>query len=659
MTIDDPSQAVNTANENFRRQFPELLDQLEKDRDSITGVILTSAKRTFFAGADLASFATAGPEDVPAVHALLDDLKAGFRRLETLGVPVVAAINGAALGGGCELSLACHYRVAVDRPDVLIGLPEVSLGLLPGAGGIVRTVRMFGLAKALELILIPGTRFSPGGALEVGLVDELVGSDDDLVPAARRWLAAGPLSRKPWDERGYRIPGGSARDPETASMLALLPAKARKKTRGAPSDAVQAIVSTAVESTLVDFGNAQRIESRYCAQLVGGQVSSNIIKGTFFDVRSARARSRALTDGSGLQHRRVLILGDNPMGRGIEKLCQDAGLDTVVVDGVDDAITGHFDVLIETMFSDLASRTKVLSQVSELVGAGTAVATNSSWTALADLADHVADPSDLVGFHLFAPVDRMELAEIAIADTTNDHAKSVVVDLARAMNKTSIVVGGAAGFYANRVLAAFLGEALRLLSDGVSPAAIEQAAYQAGFPSGVLRLADAIGLPELRELIDAVTDHAADSDDSSPRTVLDTMVGELDRTGQVSGRGFYDYPEARRGHLWQGLQDQFAPATLEVGLVEIQERLLFAGALEAAACLDRKILHSVAEGNVGSILGVGYPIWTGGAVNYIQQYAGGPEGFAERARILAQSWGRRFDPAVLTAPIGSVVGAQS
>lgn len=655
VTIDDPAQAVNTANASFRAELPMLLDHLEANRESLSGVILTSAKRTFFAGADLAAFATAEPDDIPEIHALLDELKLGFRRLETLGVPVVAAINGAALGGGCELSLACHHRIAVDRPDVLIGLPEVTLGLLPGAGGIVRTVRMFGLNAALDKILLLGTRFSPGGALDVGLVDELVSTEEELLPAARRWLATTPSPVKSWDLPGYRIPGGGARDPETAPLLSLLTARVRKQTRGAPSDAVRAIVSTAVESTLVDFDNAQTIESRYCAQLVGGQISSNIIKGAFFDVRASRARSRALSDGSGLPRRRVLILGDNAIGRSVASLCSGAGIDVTVTNGVDAKVTGEFDVLIETMFDVFADRAETLREVSMALGPGTAVATNSSWTALTDLAPYVVDPSDLVGFHLFTPVDRMELAEIAITDDTNARAKAVAVDLARALNKTAIVVGDAAGFYANRVLAAFLGEALRLLVDGVPPSVIEQAAYQAGFPSGALMLIDAIGLAEVQELLAAVVDSVADSQ-SPPCEALTILLDSHDRRGRAHGGGFYDYPEGRRGLLWCGLPKLFTADNSAVAFGEIQERMLFAGALEAVSCLNRNILHSVADGNVGSLLGVGFPTWTGGALNYIAQYDGGPDGFSDRARLLADKWGQRFDPSTLCSTIAAILG---
>lgn len=317
LTFDDPSSSVNTMNAACAASLSAVVDRLVAERETIAGVVVTSAKSTFFAGGDLALMAGAGPEDASAIFALVEGIKAALRRLETLGRPVVAAINGTALGAGLEIALACHHRIAVDDPGVEIGLPEVTLGLLPGAGGITRTVRMFGLQAALTDVLLTGSRLRPQAARAAGLVDALA-SPEDLVPAARRWIRdnAGDsdASRQPWDRDGYRMPGGTPSSPQLAATLPAFPATLRKQLKGAPYPAPRAILSAAVEGAQVDVETASRIESRYFTQLVTGPISTNMIRAFFFDLQSIKSGASRPGGHPAYVPRRVGVLGAGMMG---------------------------------------------------------------------------------------------------------------------------------------------------------------------------------------------------------------------------------------------------------------------------------------------------------------------------------------------------------
>ncbi len=274
LTMDDPGRGANTMNETFQRSFTETVERLVAEKDEIAGVVLTSAKKTFFAGADLNLISKATVADAPELTAQSMAFKSATRALETLGKPVVAAINGAALGGGLEIALACHRRIALDVKGSEIGLPEVSLGLLPGGGGVVRTVRMFGLQKALMEVLLQGQRRKPAAALEVGLVDELVADPAELIPAAKAWIKANPEAVQPWDVKGYKIPGGTPSNPKFAAMLPAFPANLRKQLKGAPMPAPEAIMAAAVEGSQVDVDNALRIETQYFVSLATGRRGS-------------------------------------------------------------------------------------------------------------------------------------------------------------------------------------------------------------------------------------------------------------------------------------------------------------------------------------------------------------------------------------------------
>ncbi len=688
VTMDDPEQSANTMNEKFITQLPILVEHLYAQRDALTGVIVTSAKKTFFAGGDLGLMMKATPDDAPAIRAMLDRTKDALRRLETLGVPVVAAINGAALGGGYEIALACHHRIAVNAPSVTVGLPEVTLGLLPGGGGTVRTVRMFGLQAALKDILLTGTRFRPQRALDQGLVDELVDGPAALLPAARDWIRAHAGATQPWDRPGYAMPGGTPSSRALAAVLPALPAVLRKQSHGSPNPAARSLLAAAVEGAQVDFGNAQIIESRYCADLICGQISANIIQAMFFDTRAInRGASRP---GGYAPHRaaKAVVLGAGMMGAGIAYVSAKAGLDVVLKDvtleaaergkaysqkildqavtagrttpGGRDALLGRItatadpadadgaDLLIEAVFEDPDLKQKVIAETLPYLAPGAIVASNTSTLPITGLAESLPAPDQFLGLHFFSPVDKMALLEIVAGQKTSDATIAKAVDVAQQIGKTPIVVNDGRRFFTSRVILEFVHEAIALVGEGVPAASVEQAAAQAGYPVGALALVDELTLTLLRKIREETTAGLQASGGQVPAhpawIVVDRMIDEFGRPGRAAGAGFYDYPDGRRAGLWPGLRDAFGGSTTTIPLADMQERMLFAEALEAIRSLDSGVLRSVADANVGSILGIGFPVWTGGVLQYVNQYTGGPAGFAARAHELASTYGERFTP---------------
>ncbi len=432
LTMDDPDQSANTMNELFQTSFKATVDRLEAEKDDLNGVVITSAKKTFFAGGDLHLLISAKKEDAPQITALLDGIKADMRRLETLGKPVVAAINGSALGGGLEIALSCHHRVALDAKGIEIGLPEATLGLLPGAGGVTRTVRMLGIADALLKVLLQGQRHKPAAALETGLVHELVTDPADLVVKAKEWIAANPEAVQPWDVKGYKIPGGTPSNPKFAMNLPAFPANLRKQTKGANFLAQRNILAAAVEGSQVDLDNATKIETRYLVDLVTGPVSKNMIKAFFFDLQ---AINKGGSRPSGFEPRavqKVAVLGAGMMGAGIAYVSARAGIEVILkdvtaesaakgkaysekllakavsrgkmtqekadevlaritpTDSADDCAGA--DLVVEAVFEDPALKKKVFGEVEQLLAPDALLGSNTSTLPITGLAEGVTRP---------------------------------------------------------------------------------------------------------------------------------------------------------------------------------------------------------------------------------------------------------------------------
>ncbi|MEV4147679.1 3-hydroxyacyl-CoA dehydrogenase NAD-binding domain-containing protein [Amycolatopsis sp. NPDC049691] len=688
VTMDDPEQSANTMNERFRRELPALVDHLHDERDTIAGVIITSAKKTFFAGGDLGMMMRATEDQADEITRWLNDVKAALRRLETLGRPVVAAINGAALGGGYEIALACHHRIVLDTPPATVGLPEVTLGLLPGGGGTTRTVRLFGLQKALQEILLTGRKFRPAAALENGLVDAVAEDTTQLVSAAREWIAANPEPVQPWDRPGHRIPGGTPASPGLAAVLPSLPAVLRKQNNGSPAPAPHSVLAAAVEGSQVDFDNALTIESRYCAGLICGQISANIIKSMFFDMQAIN-RGASRPDGYP-PHRakKLVVLGAGMMGAGIAYVAAKSGIQVVLKDvtleaaergkgysgkildkavhrgstspeqreeilaritpTTDPADAAGADILIEAVFEDPELKKKVIAETVEYLSPDALLGSNTSTLPITSLAEGVARPEDFIGLHFFSPVDKMALLEIVVGEKTSDATLAKAIDIGRQIAKTPIVVNDSRGFFTSRVILEFVNEAIAMVGEGVPAASIEQAATQAGYPIGALALVDELSLTLMRKIREETIAGYRAAGIEKPAhpaaAVIDRMIDSFDRKGRTAGAGFYDYADGRKQGLWSELKTCFGGTNTEVPLADMQERMLFAEALDTVRCLDENVLRSVADANIGSILGIGFPAWTGGVIQYINQYDGGLPGFVARARELAGRYGERFTP---------------
>ncbi|BBZ64384.1 3-hydroxyacyl-CoA dehydrogenase NAD-binding domain-containing protein [Mycolicibacterium monacense] len=692
LTLDDPTGSANVMNDHYKESMHNAVERLVAEKDSITGVVITSAKKTFFAGGDLKSMINTGPDDAAAVFENVESIKADLRKLETLGKPVVAAINGAALGGGLEIALACHHRIAADVKGSVIGLPEVTLGLLPGGGGVTRTVRMFGIQKAFMEVLSQGTRFKPGKAKDTGLVDELVGSVEELVPAAKAWIKANPEAHtQPWDVKGYKMPGGTPSSPGLASILPSFPALLKKQLKGAPMPAPRAILDAAVEGAQVDFDSASRIESRYFVSLVTGQVAKNMIQAFFLDLQTINGGG-SRPDGIAKQDiKKIGVLGAGMMGAGIAYVSAKAGYDVVLKDvslenaqkgkaysekieakalergrttkeksdallaritpAADPADLKGVDFVIEAVFENQELKHKVFQEIEDIVEPNALLGSNTSTLPITGLATGVKRQEDFIGIHFFSPVDKMPLVEIIKGEKTSDEALARVFDYTLAIGKTPIVVNDSRGFFTSRVIGTFVNEALAMLGEGVEPASIERAGSMAGYPAPPLQLSDELNLELMQKIATETrkaTEAAGGTHDPHPAEAVVNKMIEIGRPSRLKGAGFYEYVDGKRTGLWPGLRETFGVGSADIPLQDMIDRMLFAEAIETQKCLDEGVLTSTADANIGSIMGIGYPPYTGGSAQYIVGYEGalgtGKEAFVARARELAERYGDRFTP---------------
>ncbi|GAA1515777.1 3-hydroxyacyl-CoA dehydrogenase NAD-binding domain-containing protein [Kribbella lupini] len=696
LTMDDPDASANTMNDAYLTAMGATVERLQAEKDSLKGVVITSAKKTFFAGGNLQLISQAQPEDAARVFETVEEVKRQLRALETLGLPVVAAINGSALGGGLEIALACHHRIVADDNRIELGVPEVTLGLLPGGGGVTRTVRMLGLQEALMKVLLQGQRMKPAHAQSVGIVDEVV-PRDELLSRAKAWIESyDGDAKQPWDRDGYKIPGGTPSSPKLAAFLPAFPANLRKQLKGAPYPAPRAIMSAAVEGAQVDFATASRIESRYFVSLATGQIAKNMINAFFFELQAINAGASRPDGVPAYGARKVGVLGAGMMGAGIAYSCAKVGLEVVLKDvSLEAAEKGKqysekllakqlkkgrttaekaeaflglitptadpndlagCDLVIEAVFESEELKQKVFAEIAGVVEPDALLCSNTSTLPITSLADGIDRPDDFIGMHFFSPVDRMPLVELIVGEKTSDRALAKAYDVVRQIKKTPIVVNDSRGFFTSRVFGTLVMEGAAMVAEGVDPVTIERAATQMGFPAPPLAMLDEVTLTlpqKIRDAARAAGDSAGAFDEHPGMAVADRLVTEFDRKGKAAGAGFYEYPADGPKHLWPGLWEHFGGGTTDVPLIDLQERLTFAMSLETVKCLDEGVLRSVADANIGSIFGIGFPPLYGGALQYINQYAGGLPGFVARARELAAAYGPRFEPSSLLVTLAT------
>ncbi|MGY2226430.1 3-hydroxyacyl-CoA dehydrogenase NAD-binding domain-containing protein [Pseudomonas gingeri] len=686
LTLDMPGQTANTMNAAYREAMAACVARLQAERDELAGVIITSAKPTFFAGGDLNELIQVTSAKAQGFHDGVLELKAQLRALETLERPVVAAINGAALGGGWEICLACQHRIALDHPAVQLGLPEVTLGLLPGGGGVVRMVRLLGLEKALPYLL-EGKKVSARQALQAGLIGELASDTGDMLDKARAWIAGHPTARQPWDLPGYRLPSGTPADPKVAQMLAIAPSILRAKTQGC-FPAPEKILCAAVEGAQVDFATAHLIETRYFTELTTGQVAKNMIGTFWFQLNEINAGGSRPKGFAPYTTRKVGVLGAGMMGAGIAHVSAVAGIEVVLKDislaaaekgkahsaalleqkiargqltaEQRDAILARIqpteqdsdlagcDLIIEAVFEDRDLKARVSAAAQRIVGDAAVIASNTSTLPITGLATAVPQQDRFIGLHFFSPVEKMQLVEIIRGARTSDETLARGFDFVRQIRKTPIVVNDSRGFFTSRVFGTFTNEGIAMLGEGISAPMIETEARKAGMPVGPLAIADEVSLSLMSHIRQQTARDLQAEGKAMPRhpafAVIDLLL-EYKRPGKAAGAGFYDYPAGAPKHVWPELKSRFEQAGRQISPQDVRDRLLFVQALETVRCLEEGVLQSTADANIGSIFGIGFAAWSGGALQFINQY--GLADFIARARYLAEQYGERFAPPAL------------
>lgn len=687
LTIDMPGQSANTMNAVYREAMGATVDRLEAEKDSIAGVIVTSAKKTFFAGGDLNELIKVTQADANGFYQMILKIKGQLRRLESLGKPVVAAINGAALGGGWEICLACHHRIAIDESHVQLGLPEVTLGLLPGGGGVVRMVRLLGIEKALPY-LAEGKKVRPDQALKAGLIHDIAKDRDELLAKARAFIAANPTAVQPWDVKGYKIPGGTPSTPAVAQMLAIAPSVLRDKTKGC-FPAPEKIMCAAVEGAQVDFDTAQLIEARYFTELTTGQVAKNMIGTFWFQLNEINAGSSRPKGPARHETKKVGVLGAGMMGAGIAYVSAAAGIEVVLKDvsieaaekgkaysaglldkkvarghmsaekrdaflarikpTVDDADFDGCDLIIEAVFENRELKGKVTAAAEAAALPDAVIASNTSTLPITGLATAVAKPEKFIGLHFFSPVDKMPLVEIIRGEKTSDETLARGFDYVLQIKKTPIVVNDSRGFFTSRVFGTFTIEGIAMLGEGVSAAMIENETRKAGMPVGPLAISDEVSMSLMTHIRNQTAADLKAEGKAMPQhpafAVIDLMVNEFKRPGKAAGGGFYEYPAGGKKHLWPELKARFEKADRQIPQEDVRDRILFIQAIETVRCVEEGVLLSTADANIGSIFGIGFAAWTGGALQFINQY--GLDDFVARARYLAEQYGERFEPPAL------------
>lgn len=687
LAIDQHGRSMNVIDDHFSAEFAAAVDGLIAD-PAVKGVIVTSAKKDFLAGADLIGFSkwmeTAADEPVAEVYRKLRVFTQALRRMETGGKPFVCAINGTALGGGFEIALACHHRIAADNPAAKLGLPEVQVGLLPGAGGTQRMPRLIGIQAALPLLL-EGRHLSPQKALAAGIVHAVV-PHHELLAAAKSWLTSpNATAVQPWDQKGFKVPGGAGgMHPAVVQTFMAGNAMLQEKTlHNYP--APEAIMSCVYEGTQLPMDRALEVESKYFTKLFTGPVARNMIRTLFIKKGKADKLSRRPEGVPKATYRRIGMLGAGLMGGGIAHVAAMAGIEVVLIDqtveaaergrgycaklladlvakkrmsqGEADAVLARIhatdafdglkdvDLVIEAVFEDRAVKAEVTRRAEAAMHDAAIFASNTSTLPITGLAEVSARPNRFIGLHFFSPVDKMPLVEVILGRATDQETLARSLDFVQAIRKTPIVVNDARGFFTSRVCGTYINEGQTLLLEGVAPALIENAGRLAGMPVGPLALADetAIDLAHRiktqgkKDLGDAYVPASGD-------TVTFTMVEKLGRPGRKGRKGFYDYPEGQKKRLWPGLAEHWPtkPETEQPDLEELKTRLLYVQALDAARCIEEGVLTAPEDGDVGGILGLGFAPWTGGPLSLIDMV--GVATFVAQCDALADAHGERFRP---------------
>lgn len=672
-------RSMNVLNEQSIPAFETEVRRALTD-GAVKGVIITSAKNDFIAGADLAMLHKAA--DPAKMLADGGHLRKLLRDIEKSGKPFVAAMNGTALGGGFEICLACHCRIAADNPRMLIGLPEVTVGLLPGGGGTQRLPRMIGIRNALPFLL-EGKKVGPKAALQQGLIDRVV-APEVLLEAAKRWLIdeSAPHLVKAWDRKDFKFPGGNPNSPGTAQVFVAGNAMLREKTMGV-YPAPLAIMASVYEGCQVDIDTGLKIEARHFVKLVLTPEAKNMIRSLFFSLGEANKLAHRPKAVPVQRYRKIGVLGAGMMGAGIAYVSAEAGLEVVLLDSslalaekgkayaaalldkkvsqkrlqpvdrdtilarikptVDYTDLTDCELVIEAVFENREVKADVTKAAEAVLAAGAIFASNTSTLPITGLAEASVRPAQFIGLHFFSPVEKMPLVEIIRGRATSDETLARAMDYVKTIRKTPIVVHDSRGFYTSRVFATYVGEGLAMLGEGVNPALIENAGRMAGMPVGPLALADEVSLDLMHKVRKQTRADLGEAYRPGPGdTVLLKMVETLGRIGKKAGKGFYDYPADGKKQLWAELAAEFPLTKSQPDVAEVKRRLMYVQSVETVRCLEEGVIADPRDADVGSILGWGFTPSQGGTVS--QVHTVGVAKFVAECDRLAQAYGERFVP---------------
>ncbi|KAB2874413.1 MAG: 3-hydroxyacyl-CoA dehydrogenase, partial [Bauldia sp.] len=667
VTWDMPGRSMNVFTEEVMDELDRIVDQVAGDA-AIKGAVITSGKDTFSGGADLTMlqrmlglFAEEKAKDEDKAIKLLFDnvgrMTGLFRKLETCGKPWVSAINGTCMGGAFELSLACHGRVAADSDKVKMALPEVKVGIFPGAGGTQRVPRLADTQSALQM-LTSGQNLSPKKAKAMNLIHEIA-EPKKLVETAKAMIRNGLKPVQPWDEKGFKLPGGPVYSAAGANLFPPAIAILRRETYG-NYPAASAILKCVYEGLLVPFDTALRIEQRYFTQILRSTEARMMIRSLFVSLQELNKGARRPEGVKETKFKKIGVLGAGFMGAGIAYVTAKAGIPVVLLDRdmpsaekgkahsaglMDGAIkkgrataeekekllslitpTDDYaqldgcDLVVEAVFEDSEIKKGVTEKTEAVIKPAAIFASNTSTIPITSLAKNSSRPKNFIGIHFFSPVDKMMLVEIILGKKTGDKALAVAIDYVRAIKKTPIVVNDTRGFYVNRCVLRYMSEAFQMLIEGVPAAMIENAAKMAGMPVGPLALTDETAIDLAQKIMkQTIRDLGEKAVDAEQFKLVNTMVDTHGRFGRKNGKGFYDYPEKpAKKHLWPGLKDLYKQQDADsIDVEELKQRFLATIALEAARVMEEGIVTDPREADVGSILAFGFAPYTGGALSYI------------------------------------------
>jgi 3-hydroxyacyl-CoA dehydrogenase/enoyl-CoA hydratase/3-hydroxybutyryl-CoA epimerase len=679
LTLDMKDRAVNIINYEIGKTFIPVIQHLkeEKAKGALRGVIITSAKSSFLAGGDIDFLYQSN--DAQAIYDYSTALTKFMRDLESPGVPVVAAINGTALGSGFELSMACHHRVVINDPKIELGYPEVTLGLMPGSGGVIRLMWLMGIEKAFR-ILSHEHRYSPTEALEAGIIDALAVDEDDLIDQARDWLLEHREGRRVWDTEGGKIPFGTANDLHIAQKVRQLAAELSKSNYN-NFQAPQAILNCLAEGSKVDFDTACRIQSRYFTNLMMNKQSKNMMKAFWYELHEVKSGISRPKGYGKFRPKKVGVIGAGVMGSAIAYDCLLNGMNVLLKDvskpiadlgkqysenRLMDLVKRNIitksnkeelikkinttdsykdfedcDIVIEAVFESLQVKSKAIKDTEEYLDEFSVFGSNTTSIPISKLAQFAKRPDNYVGVHFIHPANEVPIVEVVKGKKTSEETVARAFDFVKALNKIPIIVKDYQGFYISRVQNTFILEAITMLQEGFSPHLIENLSLQSGMPKSGLALADDLSLPLIMEYEKQAADHYGDKYLQHPAVnVLEKMMNELDRNGKQRKSGFYEYEDNGTRRIWQALTTHFPTTKFEHDSIEIKERILFAQAIEAIWCLQEKVVLTEAEANLGSVYGWGFPAFHGGVIQFV--YAYGIEAFIARCKEYEQKHGPRF-----------------